>query len=190
MNTRYIPQDAQEVTRLDLPGVVYTYTHAATGQLCAVAYAGKSNKPTWHYRFMNAAQREHRIDAFFDGIAQRQDFMTARKSERSAFTHTLKPGDILYASWGYDQTNIDFYQVTATTKKTVTFRELKQIAHRDGMYSDGGLTVPDRDNFRDSKEHTRTVKPGNCVNFAEYDGGYMRHLSPWDGRPEHWSDGH
>ena len=26
-------------------------------------------------------------------------------------THPLKTGSILYASWGYDQTNVDFYKV-------------------------------------------------------------------------------
>ena len=106
------------------------------------------------------------------------------------FVHTLTAGDILYSSYGYDQTNIDFYQVIATTKKTVTFRELKQIARRDTTYGDGGTTVPDVGNFADSKEHARTVKPGNCVNFAEHEGGYMLRLNPWDGRPMSWSDGH
>jgi hypothetical protein len=31
---------------------------------------------------------------------------------------TIEPGAILYSSWGYDQTNIDFYYVTRTTAKS------------------------------------------------------------------------
>jgi hypothetical protein len=30
-----------------------------------------------------------------------------------------KVGDLFYSSWGYEQTNIDFYQVTAVNKKMV-----------------------------------------------------------------------
>lgn len=26
--------------------------------------------------------------------------------------HDIKPGDIFYSSWGYDQTNVDYYVVT------------------------------------------------------------------------------
>ncbi len=34
-------------------------------------------------------------------------------------------GDILYSNWGYDQTNIDFYQVLKRTAKQVTLRRLE-----------------------------------------------------------------
>ena len=37
----------------------------------------------------------------------------ARREQRKAFRHTLKVGDVLRSSWGYDQTNIDYYEVTA-----------------------------------------------------------------------------
>lgn len=30
----------------------------------------------------------------------------------------IEPGAILYSSWGYDQTNIDYYMVTRTTAKS------------------------------------------------------------------------
>lgn len=36
----------------------------------------------------------------------------------------FKVGDILYASWGYDQTNINFFQVLRTTEKQITLTEI------------------------------------------------------------------
>ena len=33
-----------------------------------------------------------------------------------------KVGDVLYSSWGYEQTNYNFYEVIAVTKKTVTLK--------------------------------------------------------------------
>jgi hypothetical protein len=34
-------------------------------------------------------------------------------------------GTILYSSWGYDQTNVDFYEVVKATVKTITLRQIK-----------------------------------------------------------------
>lgn len=36
-------------------------------------------------------------------------------------------GDILVSSWGYDQTNIDYYQVIAVTKASVRIREIRTV---------------------------------------------------------------
>ena len=33
-------------------------------------------------------------------------------------------GDIFYSSWGYDQTNVDFYQVVKTTPKTIALKKI------------------------------------------------------------------
>ena len=41
--------------------------------------------------------------------------------------NSLQIGSILYASWGYDQTNIDFYEVTKLIgRTTLELRELGQ----------------------------------------------------------------
>ena len=44
----------------------------------------------------------------------------------------MKKGDILVSSWGYDQTNIDFYEVVKVTEKTATLIELKSNRVEDG----------------------------------------------------------
>ena len=49
----------------------------------------------------------------------------AKKQAPAIFEMPFKPGDILYNSWGYDQTNIDFYQVTRCTKASVFIRPIK-----------------------------------------------------------------
>lgn len=57
---------------------------------------------------------------------------------------TVKVGDIFYNSWGYDQTNIDFYVVDAVspTGKTCTVRPCgSQIVEAHGP--GGNRVVPD-----------------------------------------------
>ncbi|HGU7253679.1 hypothetical protein QBD27_14030 [Legionella pneumophila] len=61
--------------------------------------------------------------------------------------YSLKEGSILYASWGYDQTNIDFYEVTKLIgRTTLELRELGQELISDGS-GFSGKTKPIPGNF-------------------------------------------
>lgn len=48
----------------------------------------------------------------------------------------LKVGDIFYSSWGYDQTNIDFYKVLEITKsgKSARIQMVGQKITRDAGF--------------------------------------------------------
>lgn len=184
ITTRYIPENSTLITRDNLPAEVYIYTNKS-GQPAAIAYAGKSNKPVWHYRFTNEAQRQARINGLFDGVEYRENAKQERKAARQSFTHTITEGDILYASWGYDQTNIEYFQVVSRTRKTVTFCEIAQTKQPDGFMT--GTCLPIKNKFI-GKEYTRPVRPDNKVNFAEYEGGMMRRLWKWDGTAKGYSE--
>lgn len=88
-------------------------------------------------------------------------------------------GTILYRSWGYDQTNIDFYQVTKKIGKTMN--EVRAIASR--AKSDVGgpsvTVVPHINKFTGDPMKRRPDKNG-YVKVCHYDHAY-----PWDGRPKH-----
>lgn len=43
----------------------------------------------------------------------------------STTTHGLNTGDVMVSRWGYDQTNVDYFEVTRATPKTVLFRPIK-----------------------------------------------------------------
>ena len=45
----------------------------------------------------------------------------------------LKVGDVLVYSWGYDQTNIDFFKVVGLTKTMVKIRQLKSVVTETGF---------------------------------------------------------
>lgn len=50
-------------------------------------------------------------------------------TQTTSLEHSLVVGDVLESSWGYEQTNVDFYQVTRATPKTVLLRPIS--AHRE-----------------------------------------------------------
>ena len=188
--SRYVPENSRTVERDGLPGIVYIYTSKTDGRPAAISYTGKSGKPTWHYRFSNEEQRDKRIDEFFEGIARQENYKLARKAEKASFKHGFQVGDILYSSWGYDQTNIEYYQITAVTEKTVTFREIFQEAKAEGFMT--GTCSPKINEFINDKEFTRTVRPSSAgekgaVEFAEHKGSYQKSLWAWDGKPKHFS---
>jgi len=61
----------------------------------------------------------------------------------------MKINDILYYSWGYEQTNVDFFQVVGITKsgKSVLIREIKQDTREDSPFLTTGSCTPIPDSF-------------------------------------------
>jgi hypothetical protein len=91
--------------------------------------------------------------------------------------HPYKVGNIVYNSWGYDQTNIDFYQVVGVTAKTIKIRQLKQRTVETGFMS--GDTEPIKDSF--VSDEVLTKKP-YCygvdqwgIGFEYGAGGLLKH---------------
>lgn len=165
--TRYIPKDTVPVTREGINGIVYVNRE----KLTAIAYHGKANKPDWVYRFQLEVNMNAEIDRFFQGLKAHQEYKDKRNAERRSFKTTLKPGDILYTSWGYDQTNTEFFQVLSVSNNTVTIQEIgaKTIDATGPM---SGTISPVKDSFHGPIMKKR-VSSGNVVTIDK-----VRHAYP------------
>ena len=95
----------------------------------------------------------------------------------------LSAGDILVRSWGYDQTNIDFYVVTRRTPKTVTVREIGKTS----QYNNETMTsvvMPSPGHF-DGEPQRKKIQYYNgqvCLNAGQYSGSGS--LRKWNGKPQ------
>ena len=96
--------------------------------------------------------------------------------------HTLKVGDILNSSWGYDQTNVTFYQVTRVTKSSVVLGTLRSVEDYDGQ-SMTGTKMPCPNEFANTKRFMRRV--GLIGQGVKIDSFEYAHL--WDGKPQRFS---
>jgi hypothetical protein len=171
----YIPKGDDVTVRTfdDIGVVVYLHTGAKYGRPVAMGFAGKAQKPTFHYNFPTDARR----DAFIESFVERRRANVASKAiavaERRAFRHTLRVGDVLRSVWGYDQTNVDYYQVTALKgSKQVVARRIRGMSETTGY--DTGKSAPDVDNFIESeKAKTYLVGHGNTIRVASF-----AHASP------------
>lgn len=120
-----IPQGAAKDARSNELGEAYSYEQA--GKLYALGFRGTAGHTSFHYRFRDEARREQHLAQFFAGLQEHSKAVTERRQKASSFVHDVKPGDIFRASWGYDQTNIDYYQVVALVGKCfVEVREINQ----------------------------------------------------------------
>lgn len=109
--------------------------------------------------------------------------------------HPLTVGTVLYSSWGYDQTNIDFYEVVKATAKTVTIRGIKQVRTHDG-YMQGSCVpatgddrwFPAGDVLGRDKPMVRTVRISPYDNLPRVNAhADYASAQPWRGNSIGWS---
>lgn len=105
----------------------------------------------------------------------------------------VRTGDIFSTSWGYGQTNVDFYQVVKiNSKHFVTVRKIKQEIDYTGDMC--GKTIGLKDHFLDSDESrvkvmTSTYNGVNEPYFREPEYKQYR-ARVWDGKPKYTSSYH
>lgn len=189
MNTRTFPTGAVIVRPKNLNNVeIALYGQDEFGRCNAMGYQGKQTKPEFRYRFKSLAARDRHIAEF---IAKCRSLVTIRaeraesRKAQDAVPNPLKAGDILYSSWGYDQTNIDFYQVVESKGQFVKIRQLRAEITESGHLSMSGNAKP---------VGTGVYKPNSeiirrKVNVYGADSIYVRidscaSASPWDGVPK------
>ena len=94
------------------------------------------------YRFKNAERMYQYVEGFLAGrrevAALKEERKVARAVARKEAQENVKKGDIFVATWGWEQTNVDAYQVVAKKGATVTLREiaLETIEGSEGFMSD------------------------------------------------------
>ena len=114
-----------------------------------------------------------------------------------------KVRQIMYSAWGYDQTNIDFYQIVRVSEKgsvwilpmervvkeTVGWEQYEvipgNVKHEREVREYFG--EPNDNGFRDWRMVKETIKPSRHK-WGSYGGisiGSFRGAWPWDGKPKH-----
>lgn len=171
----YLPENAVEQDSGGTDAAVYYYDNAA-GRPCAIGFHGRAQKPDFHYQFMNKNARAEHVADFIKQRREYQEWKKARRAEKTK-PHTLQVGHVLYTTWGYEQTNVDFYQVTKIIGKcTVEVREIASRMVQDTGYMTGKV-IPELDHFTGEPMRKRAGSD-NRIKISSY-----AHARLWDGKP-------
>jgi hypothetical protein len=190
LNYRYRPASYTEETCFPEFGIECYYTK--TPKCYAILYSGKSNKPVFHYNDSNETDMFNRINTTIKNIIDCETSKQKEKARLKAINSTFKVenyfrvGDILVNSWGYDQTNVDFYQVVELLNKKIKVREIAQSVDnsRDTGNGMACYVLPEKDSFSNDLVKTLLLKlatNGKCkICGRDY-------IQKWDGKSEYCS---
>lgn len=155
----------------------------------------KAIKPYANYRFANVAQRDEYLNTQVALFKDRQARQMLRKLERQGVgvagsDDAVKVGDIFHSSWGYDQTNNDFYQVVAKSGRSVIVRKIgSAVADGSSASWDSNRVLASKDSFLADEKPLKKL--------VQFSGGspYIRiasyaSASLWDGKSCYNSWGH
>lgn len=140
VNTRTLTHKAS-----DAIAMIYT----VNDRPYAAAWVGKRARPEFHNWFHSEADMFETIERTFADRAKSQAAKTVRQAlkKAAAHAHGVEVGNIFRSSWGYEQTNIDYYQVTKLVGRTMV--EVREIARNswNGEHYMTGYCVPLPDDF-------------------------------------------
>ena len=163
MKQRYIPSGSTEIK--DNQSTAIVYTRESNGTPFAIAYHGKATNQDWHYKFKNEADRSARIQNHFIKIRTAEQERIRRRVALRNEPRDLEIGDVLRCAWGYEQTNNNFYQVTALSgNKSVILREISKDYDETGFMA--GKAKPIKDQFI-GKPFTKVSRSG-CIKISSF----------------------
>ena len=162
--------------------VTYTTFYGAKKVYGLKMYKGTSCKP-YSASYYSEAARDEKY-AYFQKQADADfEYNQKKLAEKKAIQNNLQIGDILNTCWGYEQTNVEFYQVIDKKGCFVWVRELEQSYESSGGSDMSARVSPVPNSFKTGAE---VLRKKICA------GGYLKILSCaiaslWDGKPQYKS---
>lgn len=160
-------------------GYVFITYVAQNGKLCAATFADKGFRPYSNYSFRNEESRAKEIESTKEMVdrqtARTASYLETANKEKEQF----KVGGILVCSWGYEQTNINFYQIISRKNDFIILQEIGKTI-TDNQY-DRGHCVANPSNLIGEPMRKKITK------YASIKLSSFETARPWDGKPEYWS---
>jgi len=98
----------------------------------------------------------------------------------------INKGDILECSWGYDQTNIDFYYVIKKAGSYITFIPMSNKIVEYNNNDMTGKVIPNEPNYN-AKPLRRKIQKSSISNSLWVKINTYSSASKWNGKPQYFS---
>jgi len=158
---------------------ILIFEYKTNGFPCAAILQKREIKPSLHYKFKTESERVDFISR--QKTRADDDIFRANEQLRKNMLEAQKycPGAILYSSWGYEQTNVDFYIILERVNNTVTLQQIGGI--RQYEYDMSGKVSPDPSKTFGEPFKKRINKYG-YIKLTSYS-----HCNLYNGTPKYFS---
>lgn len=182
-----VDQDVQEILYRALKYIAYTWTerHITKPEQYHIFFTKNDKRVTCNV-FNSAMDRDERL---FELLSSAEDQIKVIKSvkERDALAkakmiNSVSIGDIFVTTWGYDQTNVEAFQVVEKKSKTVTLAEIntEMVPGTDGTMCCN--VIPVKDSFIKGEQKIKKLIGPNGIRLASY-----KSARKWDGKSSYYS---
>lgn len=177
-------KEGWQIVRFKAVPVVVAFKGTGLGTVWVKAWHGNAHKPAFFNSYRSVEAAESGIRHYTARLAVHHERKAEQKAATKAKRDALKAsdhwtvGDVFYNSWGYEQTNIDWYQVVALKPKSIVIRPIAKNYKETGFMC--GDSQPRRNDFT-GEPRTKPLSEDGRVRMTH--GG----CSKWDGKPAHES---
>jgi len=174
-------------------GVIVFGTPMSDGRYVAKGYYAKRMKEDFFYLFKTEEQAHGYVDRWIKEKRLCAEYKQTRKAERRANLakpHQLKVGDVLSSVWGYEQTNVDYYEVVALKgKRTVVIRQISSDVTSTAWMQ--GTCTPNKGHYVSGLMEYRVSEQGNSIRLNSFSSASLEVPKIVDGEetyaPRHWT---
>lgn len=176
----FIPKGALKIADKNSDAVAYLYT-TSTGKPAMRVFYGKQTKPVAAFYYNMEEARADAVRAYFKRRQAWQAKKDERRAARKAEGRKVELGGLYYTSWGYDQTNVNWYEIVELVGKTSA--RVRPVAAIDASQGNEpwmtGKAIPAAGQYTGPAVLVRVTGDSFKVN------GHYAHR--WSGRPVGWT---
>jgi hypothetical protein len=161
-------------------------------KLYAVGYRGLAGRASFNWRFRTAANRAQYVAEFIEKCREAEAFKATQKhavaEARAQFVNPYQIGDILETVWGYEQTNVDFFQIVEVLPMSIRVRPIcGETVESTGPFSARVVALKNRFADEALPKLVRLMIDKSGKPYCSIEG---HNLYVWDGKPSHCSWGY
>lgn len=158
------------VFKLHATGSTY---YVSESQLVFSCWSKNKNakKARYNYSFKTKEALKKSVKYYMDEELKRAEadkkYKDEKKQKAEIFKNELEVGSILYTCWGYEQTNVEFFQVVSLKGAKVSLRELRKHSEAKGFMSEEVAPQPNvflNDEILERRIMSGYIKIDNCTN--------------------------
>jgi hypothetical protein len=159
--------------------IIFLYTN--NNKPVLAIFGPRGYKPETHYNFRTEEQRADYLADQKKSIQRRHDESQRMLQQCNEEKKDFEVNKILVSSWGYEQTNIDFYIILERKNDFITIQKIGENRIPSDKWCDRGTTTPNKD-ILIGEPFRKKIDKWASVSINSYQRARV-----WDGKPEGWS---